>query len=258
MHQSDIIICADDFGLNGEITDGIIDLLECNVITATSIFSGSLLVRQHHDWIHRHRNMAHFGLHFNLTEKIGAGTFWSLPKVMLSSKLRLISKNKIVHQLDWQIKNFADTLGFLPDYIDGHQHIHAFPVIRTALMDALYKNYDQDWPWIRGVEKITPGGGCVIKEKALKWMSSGFSRELTATNNTVKITNELAGMYDFNPSVDFSKLLLGWIECSGPKTILMVHPAIKENRKDPIGKSRLNEYLHLKKLSKKILLDKRC
>src|SRR5207253_5580574 len=88
------------------------------------------------------------GLHFNLTEgkplsreykKIQGDTFQPLYKVMMLAFMRSLSQPAIEAELHAQLDRFEEQMGYLPDHIDGHQHIHQFPVIRSAIA----KVYDE-------------------------------------------------------------------------------------------------------------------
>ena len=42
-------------------------------------------------------------------------------------------------------------MGFLPDFIDGHHHVHQLPIIRSKLIEIIKKKYfkKNDSLWIR-------------------------------------------------------------------------------------------------------------
>jgi predicted glycoside hydrolase/deacetylase ChbG (UPF0249 family) len=71
---------------------------------------------------------ADIGLHFTMTETR------SLPFVAAESFLRPPSLSSLVAAVDEQVGKFSDAIGQLPDYIDGHQHVHLLPGLREAVV----------------------------------------------------------------------------------------------------------------------------
>src|SRR5689334_14189243 len=70
------------------------------------------------------------GLHFNLTE--GAGRD-ALSTLMMKAISRQLDQKAIEAECERQIDLFQTVMGCLPDFIDGHQHVHSFPVVRDAV-----------------------------------------------------------------------------------------------------------------------------
>ncbi|MEL4382972.1 ChbG/HpnK family deacetylase, partial [Shewanella algae] len=50
---------------------------------------------------------------------------------------RAIPVSEIRDEVHRQVAAFELEMGFAPDHIDGHQHVHALPVVRGAVLDAL-------------------------------------------------------------------------------------------------------------------------
>ena len=52
---------------------------------------------------------------------------------------------KIAVEVGAQIKAFAAAFGRLPDFIDGHQHVHVFPQVREAVIAAVKHAAPNAW-----------------------------------------------------------------------------------------------------------------
>ena len=144
-----IILCADDYGQSAAISQAIIELLQKKHLSATSCLTTSPLWSTCAKWLNNNQINADIGLHFNLTEgkpltqsmnnEVNEGMFFSLPQMIIKSYLKKLNFNAILAELNAQIDEFEDKMGHLPDYLDGHQHVHQFPVIRGVVLKA----YDQ-------------------------------------------------------------------------------------------------------------------
>lgn len=52
-------------------------------------------------------------------------------------------------KIELQIDAFKSTTERYPDYIDGHQHVHQFPVTRNCLIDVMRGHQELQNAWIR-------------------------------------------------------------------------------------------------------------
>jgi len=148
-----IIICADDYGQNPTISQAIVGLLQNNRISATSCLVTSPLWAEAALALKPLKNNADIGLHFNLTEGNPRSTsltsFWPLKQLIIKSQLRQLDKAAIAAELHAQLDVFLKELGTYPDFIDGHQHIHQFPIIRDALLDVYEERLRQHNIYLR-------------------------------------------------------------------------------------------------------------
>ncbi|HEX5419482.1 MAG TPA: ChbG/HpnK family deacetylase, partial [Gammaproteobacteria bacterium] len=131
-----LILCADDFALDEAVSEGILRLVEARRVSAVSCFADAP------SWPEagaRLRDLSGreiaLGLHFNLTERFGFGErplgYW-----IAAGVLRAVNARAIGRHLQRQIERFREIAGRLPAFIDGHQHVHAFPVVRDAVAAA--------------------------------------------------------------------------------------------------------------------------
>lgn len=48
-----------------------------------------------------------------------------------------------------QLERFIQLMGRWPDFIDGHQHVHQFPLIRKAMMAVYEQRLQSPAVWVR-------------------------------------------------------------------------------------------------------------
>ena len=196
--MKNVILCADDYGQNTAISQAIIDLLVLNRLSAVSCLVTAPGWLHDAPLLHPFKDQADMGLHFNLTD---GEHFYSLSRLLIKSHLRLLNKKTLIAECHAQIDQFVAGMGYLPDFIDGHQHVHQLPVIRDALI-AVYdarlrqkKSYircvDRPHVWKRFNEKS------FLKQAILQLCGAHAFRQLLV-KNTIPHNASFAGIYDFN------------------------------------------------------------
>ena len=147
-----IILCADDYGQNLDLSQAIIDLIERKCLSATSCLTTFPAWREAGLWLTSLQNQIDIGLHFNMTEGrslTSAITFMSLPQLLVKAHLRQLSRSAIEVELNAQIDQFISILGRAPDFIDGHQHVHQFPVISDAIINVYQHRFKNTSVYLR-------------------------------------------------------------------------------------------------------------
>lgn len=242
-----LTLCADDFGQSREISEGILDLIACRRVTATSVLS------EGPDWpassirLQTLKAHADVGIHLNLTHGFPNTTgnrplmYW-----LLLTQLGWISRDWILQRFLKQIDLFVEHFHQLPDYIDGHQHVHAFPVIRQAMMDAIDARWQKtdSLPWIRTPDRLVDAGGTPVKARILKTACRGFTDFVESRG--MRITQKFGGLYALQPEAKFDVRMRQWLHEIPSGTLLMVHPGKPTvDFSDPICKARAVEYSYL-------------
>jgi chitin disaccharide deacetylase len=145
-----VMLCADDFAMTNGVSRAIVELAEQGRISATSAMTTSPHWPAHATWLARIRGGVSAGLHLNLTlgsplgamPKFAPGRrFPGIGKVTSLAVSGRIDKTELAAEIARQLASFEAELGFPPDHIDGHQHVHALPTIRTVLLDVLQRRY---------------------------------------------------------------------------------------------------------------------
>ena len=252
-----IILCADDFAMTNGISRGIIELAEAGRISATSAMTTQPHWPSHATWLARVRGHIATGLHLNLT--LGAplgpiprlapnGRFGSIGEVTARAMLGLIDRRELRAEIERQFAAFESELGFAPDHVDGHQHVHALPIIRTVLIDVLATRYAHrpQRPLLRNPAdrraRIVTRGGARRKALTLAAFSAGFAAAARSAGFTCN--DGFGGVTDFsasNVAVDFAAAC----RAPGPRHLVMCHPGFVDDelaRIDPVTIRRQCEY----------------
>ena len=131
-----MILCADDFGLNSEVSTGILNLIQVGKINSVSCLVTTDCWKKRASTLKPFLKNIEVGLHLTLTHPepvLFSGD--SLSSLFKKSYLGQLKKQEIVQEIRAQMELFQNSLGRLPDYVDGHEFCHHFPTVREALID---------------------------------------------------------------------------------------------------------------------------
>jgi predicted glycoside hydrolase/deacetylase ChbG (UPF0249 family) len=199
---------------------------------------------------------AQIGLHFNITHPFSDDMLYKpLGNLMLNAWFRKLSEAQIQHTLSYQWQRFIDVMGRAPDFIDGHQHVHQFPVIRDVLLAFLTnKGYHG---WIRNLSHTVVTPNFFIKSKSLSLLGAhtlaASCEELHFRQNA-----RFAGVYDFTNATPYSELMRHWLDrAKNNKStvsedvqhslLIMCHPSVDAtDPTDTIAQARIREYNYFK------------
>ena len=105
-----------------------------------------------------HRGHLSIGLHLNLTlgQPLGLmprlapqGTLPPLASLTAWALGGVLDAEEIGAEIARQLDRFEAALGFPPDHIDGHQHVHVLPGVRRALLREVARRYRVRPPLMR-------------------------------------------------------------------------------------------------------------
>jgi predicted glycoside hydrolase/deacetylase ChbG (UPF0249 family) len=258
-----IILCADDYGQTHAISQAIIDLLKHRRLTATSCMVTSVDWQLYARLLIPYKNQADIGLHFNLTEgkplnSINHG-FMSLSSLLLKSHLGQLDKHAIRAELNAQLDQFIHVMGVLPDFIDGHQHVHQFPIIRDVLLEVYEERLRDHGCYVRCIDdpQAIWNAKTVAYTKKLILQLTGaktFKRSLVARQ--IPHNQSFSGVYSFQ-NVDKYESLFGlFLKDIQQGGLIMCHPGLEDaGSQDVIRHSRSNEYSFIKSDQYLKLLD---
>lgn len=235
-----IILCADDFGQNKKISQGILQLTSKNRLSAIScmtqmphwnIFALDLLD------LKKSKNHIQLGIHFNLTHLSNHSLFYW----MRSSMMGMVDRQTIQTTFNQQCDAFEKIAKQEPEFIDGHQHVHSFPIIRDIIIDILKRRYAHKMPYVRNL-RISPTQKSNLKTSVLSTMSYGFKKLLM--DNNIAHNDYFAGIYDLDPNnKNYKQLLQSWFESVPSNTLIMCHPGLlSQDQSDPIAATRFKEF----------------
>ena len=235
-------MCADDYGMTSEVSAGILELARRQRISATSVMSLSPYWPQWALPLRDFKPLIDVGLHLDWTSSfaIEKGFGFSLPRVMALSTFRLLRPHSVERAIQEQLDLFEEHFQAAPDHVDGHQHIHQFPVIRDVLMQVLSRRYNtQERPWIR-IARVA-GHPANVKAHVINAMGANELQAL-ATQLGFAHSQYLTGVYDFHGDAQlYHQHLRHWLTHLSPNTVLMCHPAQGLCNHAPFPEARLWE-----------------
>ena len=157
-----ISVCSDDFGLSPGINSGIIDCVKYNRITDVSCITIIEDSKEDFNNLAKYKDKLNIGLHLVLTDlyyykenkKKKFPTYNNFLKNVL---LKKINKLEIKNLINQQIDNFYNFFNKMPDFIDGHKHIHQLPFIFETINEILILRDLKKNIWIRNTTNINFG-----------------------------------------------------------------------------------------------------
>ena len=232
-----IILCADDYGQNREVSQGIVELIAQQRLSATSCLVTSPHWREQAQWLKPYLHSADVGLHFNLTEGEGLP---SLKALLLRSHCGLVSVAAVKQELLRQLDAFEQEMGCLPVFIDGHQHVHQFPRVRQALLQVYQEHLRGTKIYIRCTAHL-PG------ERGFKpWMirhTGALNLERQLQRHNIPHNRSFAGIYSFQNPERYPSLFKHFLQHITDRGLIMCHPGLESaDNKDPLQRSRAFEY----------------
>jgi predicted glycoside hydrolase/deacetylase ChbG (UPF0249 family) len=242
-----VILCADDYGQNESISQAIVELLQKSSLSAVSCLTTSAWWPACAELIKPYTQQIDIGLHFNLTEgrplSANLKSFYPLTQLILTSQFRLINKRAIAAELNAQIDAFMQAIGKEPDFIDGHQHVHQFPVIRDILLDIYEQRFPNRQVYVRSTLCAkTPKNIANRKQWIIHFCGAvAFKKMLLARN--IPHNHSFSGIYDLSPTFDYAQAFATFLASVDDKGLIMCHPGFyDQSSSDVIGASRDNEF----------------
>ncbi len=234
------VVCADDFALDRGAIEATLALIKLGRVTATSVLVDSPNWHAAASELKAVSDSADVGLHLNLTESLGTGSSrWRLPSLLVQSTLRLLPRWRVRNLVDRQLDAFADSFGRLPDFVDGHHHVHQLPVVREVLIESLLAREPKSLPWLRICLPADQDDG--YKARFIGMLGAPSLLELARLQG-FPTSKCLVGVYGFDLRREaYLAKVRKWLESSPDGTVFMCHPSSKPSAKDPIGAARRME-----------------
>jgi len=155
---------------------------------------------------------------------------------------RLVGRAALRAQIHAQLEAFESVVQRPPSHIDGHQHVHQFPVIRDVLIEALLERYPRRRPWLRRTRRPSPPAPGGFKPWLIERLGCDQLTQLAREKGFGQNTR-LLGVYDFQGGADrYLGLLARWIGAARQGDLLICHAGLDAPVQDPIRQARGNEY----------------
>ncbi len=254
-----LTLCADDFGQSEAISCGILQLVAARRLQAVSCLTDSPVWPTMALRLKALGGNHQTGLHFNLThgfatpaqvEDSGAtlakcsAVDEANPSAQALGPLML---RAVLHQLDGaslrrsfieQWLAFEAHYGQPPAFVDGHQHVHAFPQIRSIVIEETRRRNPSAWL------RVPHAAGFRPKVLVMRAMTAGLAssvKDAGLASNT-----RFAGFRPYCHGFDFARFFRHILTSIGGSTLVMCHPGLESaDPADPIAHCRQAELDYL-------------
>lgn len=253
------ILNADDYAMSAGVSRSIEMLAQARKISGTSAFV--TLPRWPADAARVRELRGHIavGLHLNFTVGAPAGPLRSLMTGDALPDLNAVIKAAVLRRLDpvevrgeiaRQLDLFERHLGFAPDHIDGHQHVHVLPVIRSALLDEVRRRYLDAPPLMRDptepLLQVARKSPAKVKALIVRGLAGGFRAQ--ATRRRLPVNDGFSGFSAFDTARPFKSEMIAALDRRQDASrlkIVMCHPGFPDAelaRLDPVTARRQQEH----------------
>jgi hypothetical protein len=199
------------------------------------------------------RDRVELGLHVNLTEGAPLSadlarhwpTFPGLPRLIAGAHLGVLPLAALAVELRAQVDAFAASIGRLPAYLDGHQHVHHLPGLRERVVAlAASRGPGPSAFAVRSTGRVL--GPRYAAKRFLIARTGGIALQRLLDRDRVRHNTALLGVYDF-VEADYRRLVRGWLAAAPPAGgLVFCHPhAGPAYPGDPIGAARRREAAYL-------------
>jgi predicted glycoside hydrolase/deacetylase ChbG (UPF0249 family) len=266
-----IIVCADDYGLSPGVNRAILELIARRRLNATSVMTVAPAFDRASATALQEAALSancQIGLHLTLTapfrpltmhfRPLHNDTFLPLPRLLVASLLRRLDREMLKAEISTQLAAFERMFDRPPDYVDGHQHVQAFPVVRDALLDAVASAAPKAWIRQCGRAAGARRSAADLKSFVLDRLSGGLRAR--ANRRGMAFNPAFAGAYDFTTEPDFARLFSVFLEGLPDGGLIMCHPGFVDDMLvalDPLTRQREREYEFLASESLPALLAAR-
>lgn len=256
-----ISVCVDDFGQHEGINRAALELAARQRVSAIGCLVDGPAWHAGARALRAQAPQVEVGLHLNFTEDFGQGGCRALPALIGRSYGRLLDGAQIRAEIARQFDRFGEAMGRLPDFVDGHQHVHQLPVIRDQLIAVMNERYGPARPWLRSTRPPAAcrKSGLPLSALAKSWLIGRLgakSLRALASRHGYPQNNRLVGVYGFDLSeADYLLSMKVWLACARDGDMLMCHPSLPWPGEDPLRDARNREYRALSSAAFPALLE---
>lgn len=251
MKAPDIILCADDFAISHSTSRVICKLARAGSINAISCMAASecwpsdaALLDGIEDITFGKTGRVQVGLHLVLATERPMGSLSCLDEdgrlpgpdrllaMVLSGQLNALEFER---EIERQFIAFKAARGRVPDFVDAHQHVHVYPILRKLVIAATKRHAPEAW-----IRVPSDQLSAIIKRpfvgKAIGSAAHSLGMRWELSRNGLKANRSFAGHYDFG--IDYERYLPSFFESAGQFHLIMCHPGADDLPNDPIAAAR--------------------
>ena len=249
-------LVADDYGISPAVNRAIRDLIARGRLNATSVMVGtpSFAKAEAAALADVAAGRATIGLHFTLTAPFrplssafrpaaADGSFLSLRQMLARGLSRTLDGRAAAIEAEHQIEAFHDAFGRLPDFIDGHQHVHLLPQVGDALLAVMKAR--TPGAWVRQCGRTSPflKRGSHAKAHLLDVLSRRIKSGARAMG--VPTNPGFAGAYNFGHRLRYDAVFASFLDGLPDGGVVMCHPGFVDaelRRLDHLTDMREQDY----------------
>jgi predicted glycoside hydrolase/deacetylase ChbG (UPF0249 family) len=175
------------------------------------------------------------------------GAFPGRNALLARALLGLVGRAEVRAEIERQLDAFERHLGFAPDHIDGHEHVHVLPGIRHGLFDVVSRRYPGTKPLLRDPSDswtaISARGTVRGKAVAVATLALRFGEG--ARRRGLPTSQGFSGFSSFDIGEPYAQELERSFREPGPRHIVMCHPGHPDAELaalDPVVERRRMEY----------------
>jgi len=157
-----LIINADDFGLNDDTFEATVECFEAGLLTSATIMVGCAASERAYDYARQNRRHFSFGLHFNIVDGFRAmvrkettlcdeaGVFRDSESQRVCAMAGWLTQDDIRKEFRLQLEELRDNHVEVT-HIDSHGHLHKFPIVIYSLRQEMRR---AGVTWVRRPQNI--------------------------------------------------------------------------------------------------------
>ena len=251
-------LCADDYGISPGVNRAIRDLIARGRINATSVMviAPSFLTAEASALCNAGGPDHHvaIGLHVTLTAPFRPaaanyqptgrdGAFLSLTRTMASGLLHRLDPDALEAEAANQFVAFQQAFGRVPDFVDGHQHVHLLPQVSDALL-AVMKQMAPG-AWIRQCGRTVPMRQRWRDPKGLLLEVLSARLRVRSAACGIRTNPAFAGTYNYMRAAAFEAVFGTFLQGLPDGGLVMCHPGFVDTelqRLDKLTAMREQEY----------------
>ena len=253
-----IVLCADDYGISPGVSKAIRELIATGRLNATSVMTIFPGFAEEAKALAETPSPAPAQIGLHLTLSGGFAPLTAPPLATRDGKLpainRLLSpfarfridRKALDLEIAAQLDAFISAFGRLPDFVDGHQHVHLMPGIRNCFLKEVARIAPNAWVRQCGPARKRMLISADNKTRFIGLLSLIFARR--AKRKGIKTNPAFSGAYEFGSTSKFSDLFPRFLSELPDGGVMMCHPGHADavlRERDTLVERRDEEYAFL-------------